>query len=43
MSLMHLPNVKRDALIFPASLCLSPIVFAFLLRSEPAKSQNDML
>ena len=35
---MHCPRYINDSLIFPASANVSPAVFAFLARSDPARS-----
>lgn len=42
-TLIHFPRVNKEALIFPASLSLSPSLCVFMLRSEPARSHKDNL
>ena len=41
MALMTLPRTKRLVLMFPASFWRSPVFNVFLMRSLPARSQND--
>lgn len=39
----HLFNTNNEVFMFLDSVRRSPMLFVFLRRSEPAKSQNEML
>ena len=42
-TLIHLPSMRREVLIFPVSFCLSPTLLVLLILSLPARSQNEKM